>query len=75
MLLTLLLMEFTAVMLSAETSVGKYPVDVINNMADILISVENSHLIEVYLKALLRFERKDLLLNQFATMLLNYQMI
>ena len=30
-----------AVMLSAETSVGKYPVDVINNMADILISVEN----------------------------------
>ena len=29
-----------AVMLSAETSVGKYPVDVINNMADILISVE-----------------------------------
>ena len=36
-----------AVMLSAETSVGKYPVDVINNMADILISVENSPLIEV----------------------------
>ena len=36
-----------AVMLSAETSVGKYPVDVINNMSDILISVENSHLISV----------------------------
>ena len=36
-----------AVMLSAETSVGKYPIDVINNMSDILISVENSHLINV----------------------------
>ena len=36
-----------AVMLSAETSVGKYPIDVINNMSDILISVENSHLISV----------------------------
>tara|TARA_Y200000002_G_scaffold171217_1_gene141301 strand:- start:801 stop:2228 length:1428 start_codon:yes stop_codon:yes gene_type:complete len=36
-----------AVMLSAETSVGKYPIDVINSMSDILISVENSHLISV----------------------------
>ena len=36
-----------AVMLSGETSVGKYPVEVINTMADILISVENSELINV----------------------------
>ena len=36
-----------AVMLSAETSVGKYPIDVINSISDILISVENSHLISV----------------------------
>ena len=36
-----------AVMLSGETSVGKYPVDVINNMSDILTAVENSELIEV----------------------------
>jgi len=36
-----------AVMLSGETSVGKYPVEVINTMANILISVENSELINV----------------------------
>jgi len=36
-----------AVMLSGETSVGKYPVEVINNMSDILTAVENSELIEV----------------------------
>ena len=36
-----------AVMLSGETSVGKYPVEVINKMSDILISVENSDLIDV----------------------------
>ena len=36
-----------AVMLSGETSVGKYPVDVINNMSNILTAVENSELIEV----------------------------
>ena len=36
-----------AVMLSGETSVGKYPVGVINNMSDILTAVENSELIEV----------------------------
>jgi len=36
-----------AVMLSGETSVGKYPVEVINSMSDILISVENSDLIDV----------------------------
>lgn len=36
-----------AVMLSGETSVGKYPVQVIKQMADILISVENSELIKV----------------------------
>jgi pyruvate kinase len=36
-----------AVMLSGETSVGKYPVEVINKMANILISVENSELINV----------------------------
>ena len=36
-----------AVMLSGETSVGRYPVDVINNMSDILTAVENSELIEV----------------------------
>ena len=36
-----------AVMLSGETSVGKYPVDVINSMSDILTAVENSELIEV----------------------------
>ena len=34
-------------MLSGETSVGKYPVEVINTMANILISVENSELINV----------------------------
>ena len=36
-----------AVMLSGETSVGKYPVEVINTMNNILISVENSELINV----------------------------
>ena len=36
-----------AVMLSGETSVGKYPVEVINTMNNILISVENSELIGV----------------------------
>ena len=36
-----------AVMLSGETSVGKYPVEVINTMNNILISVENSELISV----------------------------
>ncbi|NNC49189.1 MAG: pyruvate kinase [Flaviramulus sp.] len=36
-----------AVMLSGETSVGKYPVEVIKQMADILKSVENSDLIKV----------------------------
>ena len=36
-----------AVMLSGETSVGKYPVEVIKQMADILKSVENSDLIQV----------------------------
>ena len=36
-----------AVMLSGETSVGNYPVQVIERMASILISVENSDLIKV----------------------------
>jgi len=36
-----------AVMLSGETSVGKYPVEVIQTMANILTAVENSELIEV----------------------------
>ena len=36
-----------AVMLSGETSVGKYPVQVIKQMADIIRSVENSDLINV----------------------------
>ena len=36
-----------AVMLSGETSVGSYPVQVIKQMADILKSVENSDLIKV----------------------------
>src|SRR6056300_1726560 len=36
-----------AVMLSGETSVGKYPVEVIHTMANILRSVENSDLINV----------------------------
>ncbi|NMH88843.1 pyruvate kinase [Flavivirga algicola] len=36
-----------AVMLSGETSVGSYPVQVIKQMSDILKSVENSNLIKV----------------------------
>lgn len=36
-----------AVMLSGETSVGKYPVEVIQTMTNILTAVENSELIEV----------------------------
>ncbi len=36
-----------AVMLSGETSVGKYPVQVIEQMARIIKSVEDSHLIQV----------------------------
>ena len=36
-----------AVMLSGENYVGKYPVEVINTMTNILISVENSELINV----------------------------
>src|SRR5699024_9944503 len=36
-----------AVMLSGETSVGKYPVEVIKKMAQIAMSVENSELINV----------------------------
>ena len=36
-----------AVMLSGETSVGKYPVEVIKQMADILLKVEDSTLIKV----------------------------
>jgi len=36
-----------AVMLSGETSIGKYPVEVINKMATILCKVENSSLISV----------------------------
>ena len=36
-----------AVMLSGETSVGKYPVQVIKQMSDIIKSVEDSHLINV----------------------------
>ena len=35
-----------AVMLSGETSVGKYPVEVIRKMSDIIKSVENSELID-----------------------------
>ena len=40
-------MDGTDAMLSGETSVGKYPVEVINKMSDILISVENSDLIDM----------------------------
>ncbi|MEJ6792504.1 MAG: pyruvate kinase [Lacinutrix sp.] len=36
-----------AVMLSGETSVGKYPVEVIKQMASIILSVEDSDLIKV----------------------------
>lgn len=36
-----------AVMLSGETSVGKYPVEVIKKMAEVVSSVENSKLIRV----------------------------
>ena len=36
-----------AVMLSGETSVGQYPVQVIRQMSNIIKSVEDSHLIEV----------------------------
>ena len=36
-----------AVMLSGETSVGKYPVEVVQTMRRILVSVENSPLIQV----------------------------
>lgn len=36
-----------AVMLSGETSVGKYPIQVITQMSNIIRSVEDSHLIEV----------------------------
>src|SRR6056300_1780955 len=36
-----------AVMLSGETSVGKYPVEVIQKMSDIIKSVESSDLIHV----------------------------
>ena len=36
-----------AVMLSGETSVGSYPVEVIQKMSDIIKSVEDSHLITV----------------------------
>lgn len=36
-----------AVMLSGETSVGSYPVEVIQKMSDIIKSVEDSHLISV----------------------------
>ena len=36
-----------AVMLSGETSVGQYPIQVIKQMSDILLSVENSALIQV----------------------------
>ena len=40
-----------AVMLSGETSVGKYPVEVIQTMRRIVVSVENSSLIQVPRKA------------------------
>jgi pyruvate kinase len=40
-----------AVMLSGETSVGKYPVEVIETMRRIVVSVENSSLIRVPQKA------------------------
>ena len=40
-----------AVMLSGETSVGKYPVEVIQTMRKIVVSVENSPLIKVPLGA------------------------
>lgn len=36
-----------AVMLSGETSVGKYPVEVIQKMANICLTVENSNLIKI----------------------------
>ena len=36
-----------AVMLSGETSVGEYPVEVIKSMSSIILSVENSELISV----------------------------
>jgi pyruvate kinase len=39
-----------AVMLSGETSVGKHPVRVIKKMSEIILSVENSPLIQVPLK-------------------------
>lgn len=39
-----------AVMLSGETSVGKHPVRVIRKMSEIILSVENSPLIQVPLK-------------------------
>ena len=40
-----------AVMLSGETSVGKYPVEVIQTMRKIVVAVENSPLVQVPLKA------------------------
>lgn len=39
-----------AVMLSGETSVGEYPVDVIKAMRSIIVSVEDSELIEGYVQ-------------------------
>ena len=36
-----------AVMLSGETSVGKHPVEVIENMSKIILSVENDHRIQI----------------------------
>ena len=40
-----------AVMLSGETSVGKYPVEVIQTMRKIVVAVENSPMVQVPLKA------------------------
>ena len=62
-----------AVMLSGETSVGQYPVEVIEKMSNIIKTVENSDLIHVPQNSSSHPHQSASLQNLFATMLLIWQ--
>ncbi len=63
-----------AVMLSGETSVGNYPVEVLETMTRIIESVEDSHLIKVPLSQP-QVKTNVILPNRFVTTLLKWRIL